>query len=207
MEKSSKNTRNRYVFAAVFAALIAVSGFIRFPIPGSIVPVVLKNLFVVLSGAVLGGIYGGISIVIFLAAGLVGIPVFVISGGIGVFFTPLGGYIIGYFFASLAAGLICGLPKVTDKKARPVLLLRICIGSLLGFALIDFCGVFYMMFLNSMSFKAALLAGLVPYIIGDTVKLIASIPLALALRPIAARYINPDASPNNIENAPNEGEE
>jgi len=206
MEKSIKITRNRYVFAAVFAALIAVSGFIKFPIPGSIVPVVLKNLFVVLSGTVLGSFYGGVAVIILIAAGVVGIPVFVISGGIGVFLTPLGGYIIGYFFAGLAAGLISGLPKVTDKNARPVLLVRICIGSFLAFALIDFYGVFYMMLLNSMSFKAALLAGLVPYIIGDTVKLIASIPLALALRPIAARYINPDASHNNIDNAPNDGE-
>jgi len=201
MERTSKVTRSRYVFAAVFASLIAVSGFIRFPVPGSVVPVVLKNLFVVLSGTVLGSFYGGVAVIILIAAGLVGIPVFVISGGIGVFLTPLGGYIIGYFFAALAAGLICGLPKVADKKANPVLLIRVCIGSFLGFALIDFCGVFYMMLLNSMSFKAALLAGLVPYIIGDTIKLVASIALALALRPIAARYINPDAA-----NASNEGE-
>jgi len=196
MKTSSKTTSSRYVFAAVFAALIAVSGFIRFPVPGSIVPIVLKNLFVVLSGTVLGSFYGGVSIIILITAGLVGIPVFVISGGIGVFLTPLGGYIIGYFAASLVAGLICGLPKVTDKIADPVLLIRLSIGSLLGFALIDFFGVFYMMLLNSMSFKAALLAGLVPYIFGDVLKLIASIPLALTLRPTAARYINPDEGEN-----------
>jgi len=182
--------RNRYVFAAVFAALIAVSGFFRIPIPGSIVPVVLKNLFVVLAGTVLGSFYGGVALIIFISAGLVGIPVFVITGGVGVFLTPLGGYIIGYFAAALAAGLICGLPKVSEKKVKPFTLIRVCIGSFLGFALIDFCGVFYMMLLNSMSFKAALLAGLVPFILGDTIKLIVGVPLALALRPIAARYIN-----------------
>ncbi|MDR1868549.1 MAG: biotin transporter BioY [Treponema sp.] len=205
MEKNSKSARNRYVFAAVFAALIAVSGFFRLPIPGSIVPVVLKNLFVVLSGAVLGSFYGGVSIVIFLAAGLVGIPVFVIAGGPAVFFTPLGGYLIGYFAGSLTAGLISGLPKVTEKKIRPVLLIRLCIGSFLGFALIDFCGVFYMMMLNSMSFKAALIAGLVPYISGDIIKLVISIPLALGLRPIAARYINPEDS-GAADNSQRQGE-
>jgi len=192
MKTSSKTARNRYVFAAVFAALIAVSGFFRIPVPGSLVPVVLKNLFVVLSGAVLGSFYGGVALIIFIAAGLVGIPVFVISGGVGVFLTPLGGYIIGYFVAALVSGLICGLPKVIEKKLQPILLIRLCVGSFLGFALIDFCGVFYMMLLNSMSFKAAMIAGLVPYILGDTVKLVVSIPLALALRPIAARYINPE---------------
>jgi len=191
MKISGKILRNRYVFAAVFAALIAVSGFFRVPVPGSLVPVVLKNLFVVLSGTVLGGIYGGVSIIIFLAAGLIGIPVFVISGGPAIFLTPLGGYLIGYFLGSLAAGLVCGLPNLTDKKLQPIMVIRICLGSFLGFALIDFCGVFYMMFLNSLTFKAALFAGLVPYIPGDLVKLVLSVPLALGLRPIAARYLNP----------------
>jgi biotin transport system substrate-specific component len=204
MRASLKVTRNRYVFAAVFAALVAVSGFFIVPLPGG-VPIVLKNLFVVLSGTVLGGFYGGIAILIFLAAGLLGIPVFVIPGGPGVFLTPLGGYLIGYFAGSLTAGLVCGLPKLSEKKIRPVFLLRLCIASFLGFLLILLCGVFYMMILNSMSFKAALTAGLVPFVIGDGIKFAAGIPLALKLRPIAARYINPDPDAGNC-NAPNDGE-
>jgi len=188
--KSSNAIRNRYVFSAVFAALVAVSGFFIVPLPGG-VPIVLKNLFVVLSGTVLGSFYGGIALLIFIAAGLLGIPVFVIPGGPGVFLTPLGGYIAGYFFSSLCAGLVCGLPKIEEKKRRLPFLLRLCFASFLGFALILFCGAFYMMILNSMSFTAAITAGVLPFIFGDLIKLIVSIPLALALRPIAARYINP----------------
>jgi biotin transporter BioY len=41
-----------------------------------------------------------------------------------------------------------------------------------------------------MTLKAAFIAGTVPFIIGDLIKFALSIPLALALRPIAARYIN-----------------
>ena len=111
----SKTIRNRYVFASLFAALIAVSNFFIVPLPGGI-PIVLKNMFVVLSGTVLGSFYGAVSILIFIAAGLIGIPIFVIPGGPGVFLTPLGGYIIGYFAASLCAGLIAGLPKVSERK-------------------------------------------------------------------------------------------
>ena len=191
MKSSLKNVRNRYVFTAVFAALIAVSNFFIVPLPGG-VPIVLKNMFVVLAGTVLGGFYGGISNFILIAAGLIGIPVFVIPGGLGVFLTPLGGYIIGYFIASLTAGLICGLPKTREKKVNIVFLIRLSIASFLGFALILLCGAVYMMFLNSMSFKAALAAGVVPFILADLVKLAISIPLALKLRPIAARYLNPD---------------
>jgi len=189
VKKFSKAVRNRLVFAAVFAALIAVSNFFQIPTPVG-VPIVLKNMFVVLSGTVLGSFYGGIALLILIAAGLIGIPVFVIPGGIGVFNTPLGGYIIGYFAASLCAGLVCGLPKTGGKKSNPVQLISICIASFLGFALILVCGSLYMMALKSMTLKAAFIAGTAPFIIGDLIKLALSIPLALALRPIAARYIN-----------------
>ena len=184
-----KVNQNRYVFAAVFAAMIAVSNFFILPLPGG-VPIVLKNLFVILAGTVLGNFYGGIAVVILLAAGLAGIPVFVIPGGPGVFFTPLGGYLIGYLVGTLTAGIVCGLPKVGEKKVRPVFVIRLCIASLLGFALINLCGVIYMMYLNSISFKAAMIAGFAPFVIGDSIKFAVSIPLALKLRPIAARYIN-----------------
>jgi len=189
MRKLNKTTRNRLVFSAVFAAMIAVSNFFQIPTPVG-VPIVLKNMFVVLSGTILGSFYGGLAVFILIAAGIAGIPVFVIPGGIGVFNTPLGGYILGYFFASLCAGLICGLPKTSEKKITPVPLIRLCIASFAGFAVILACGSLYMMFLKSMTLKAAFLAGTAPFIIGDLIKLALSIPLAIALRPVAARYIN-----------------
>lgn len=189
MKASNRSIRNRLVFAAVFAAMIAVSNFFQIPLPGG-VPIVLKNMFVVLSGTILGNCYGGIAALILIAAGLIGIPVFVIPGGIGVFNTPLGGYILGYFIASLCAGLVCGLPKTSEKKISPIPLIRLCIASFLGFALILCCGSLYIMFLKSMTLKAAFLAGTAPFILGDLIKLALSIPLALALRPIAARHIN-----------------
>ncbi|MCL2276333.1 MAG: biotin transporter BioY [Treponema sp.] len=187
MIKLSRNTRNRLVFAALFAAIIAVSGFYIFPIP--LVPIVLKNLFVVLSGAVLGGFYGGICLLIFITAGLLGAPFFVVPGP-GVFLTPLGGYIIGYFLASLTVGLICGIPKVTEKKINFFFALRLSLACLSGFAIILFCGVLYLTRLNGMSFGAAIIAGALPYITGDVIKFALCVPLALKLRPAAARYIN-----------------
>jgi biotin transport system substrate-specific component len=184
-----KSVQNRLVFAAVFAAMIAVSNFFQIPTPIG-VPIVLKNMFVVLSGTVPGSFYGGVAVLILIAAGLIGIPVFVIPGGIGVFNTPLGGYIIGYFVASLCAGIVCGLPGTGKKKINLLSIIRLSIASFLGFAIILACGSLYMMFLKSMTLKAAFIAGTVPFIAGDLIKLAISIPLALALRPIAARYIN-----------------
>lgn len=189
MDVSLKIKRRRFVFAVFFAAMIAVSGFFIVPLPAGI-PLVLKNLFVILSGTVLGSFYGSLSILIFLFAGLTGIPVFVIGGGIGVFNTPLGGYLIGYFLGSLISGLMCGLPVIHEKKVRLSFLFRLTLASFLGFALILICGSLYLMFLSSMSFPAAFTAGVLPFLPGDLIKFIISVPLALKLRPIAARYLN-----------------
>jgi biotin transport system substrate-specific component len=119
-------------------------------------------------------------------------PLAFVIPGPGAFATISGGYIIGYFVGSLAAGLICGLPKIGEKKIRPLFALRLGLASFAGFALILLCGVLYMMFLNSMTLAAALTAGTLPFIPGDLIKMALSIPLALKLRPIAARYINPE---------------
>jgi len=181
--------RNRSVFTALFAALIAVSSFLVIPL--GIIPIVLKNLFVVLAGTVLGSFYGGAAVLIFLAAGIAGLPVFVVPGP-GAFLTPLGGYLAGYFVGSLVAGLIGGLPSVNEKKAGIGLWIRVGVASCAGFSIILICGAAYLMILNSMSLKAALLSGIVPFIPGDLIKLLISIPLAVRLRPVAARYINPD---------------
>jgi len=189
MKNKGANRRNRIVFAALFAALIAVSNFIQFPTPIG-VPIVLKNMFVVLSGTVLGGFYGCLAVLILTACGIIGIPVFVIPGGIGVFGTPLGGYILGYTVSSLCAGLISGIPQTAGKTFTLLPFIRLCIASFLGFAIILACGSFYIMVLMQMTLKAAFAAGTVPFVIGDLIKLAISVPLAHSLRPIAARYIN-----------------
>ena len=178
-----------YVFSALFAALIAVSGYFVIPLPGG-VPIVLKNLFVVLSGTILGGTYGALSVVLLLAAGVLGLPVFVIPGGLGVFLTNVGGYLIGYLVASLTAGLIAGVPKTDERKTLKKLWIKISIASFIGFALILVSGSLYMIVLNSISVQAAFTAGIVPFIAVDMIKLVISIPMAVKLRPIALRYLN-----------------
>ena len=67
------------VFTALFAALIAVSGFISIPLPGSPVPIVLQNMMPVLAAALLGGFQGAGATGLFLLAGVLGLPVF--AGG------------------------------------------------------------------------------------------------------------------------------
>jgi biotin transport system substrate-specific component len=182
------------VFIALFAALICVSGFWSIPlIPG--IPIVLKNLAVVLAGALLGTWRGAAAAALFLLAGVLGLPVFANAGGIAAFLSPAGGYMAGYVLGALAAGFIAGPPRIGDKKRPLFYRVRIAAALLAGFLAILLCGALWLVYLNAKSETPAPAAGvfwggIAPFIPADTIKFILSVPLALTLRPIAARYVN-----------------
>ncbi len=106
-----KDSAFKVSLTAMFAAIICAGCFIRIPIGA--VPVVIQNVLCILTGTILGGFFGCAPTALFLAAGLLGLPVY--SGGTGgpaVWLGPTGGFLPGYFAGSLAAGLIAGKPQL-----------------------------------------------------------------------------------------------
>ena len=89
---------------ALFAAIIAVCSQIQIPLT---VPFTMQTFAVFSALAILGGKNGTISILIYIALGAIGVPVFAgFSGGIGVLFGTTGGYILGFLFSGLLYWLI-----------------------------------------------------------------------------------------------------
>lgn len=92
---------------AVFAAILAVLSLapaVTLPVG---VPITLQTLGVVLCGLVLGPWRGTAAVLLWLVVGFIGLPVF--SGGkagIGVLAGKTGGYLIGFIFTALIAGLL-----------------------------------------------------------------------------------------------------
>ena len=80
------------------AAKIAV------PLPGTPVPFTLQPVAVLLAGALLGASGGFRSQSIYLAAGLVGLPVFAAGGGWAYLLGPTGGYLLAFPLAAWLAG-------------------------------------------------------------------------------------------------------
>jgi biotin transport system substrate-specific component len=185
------------VFIALFAAMICVSSFWTVPfIPG--IPLVLKNFTVVLAGALLGTWRGTAAAALYLLGGIAGLPVFANAGGIAAFLSPSGGYLYGYLIGSLATGLIAGKPALQDKKRAFSYCVRVVLALLSGFAVILVCGGLWLVFLNSKSAApqpalGVFLGGIVPFVIADGLKCALALPITFALRPLAARYLNPSA--------------
>ncbi|WP_206459942.1 biotin transporter BioY [Anaerovorax sp. IOR16] len=94
------------VLCSLFSALIAVGAFIQIPVP-FMDYFTLQFLFVLLAGMILGSKMGMISVAVYVAAGLVGFPIFAAGGGISYVFRPSFGYLIGFIVAAFIVGLLC----------------------------------------------------------------------------------------------------
>ncbi len=104
---SSSPTRDIALIAA-FAALISASAYVgAIPIGSAGVPITLQTLTVMLAGCVLGPLRGFAAVVLYLALGAVGLPVFAEhSSGIGVFTGISGGYLMSFPLAALLGGFL-----------------------------------------------------------------------------------------------------
>ena len=88
-----------------FAALTALGARLSVPLPGMVVPMTLQPVAVLLAGAFLGSRAGAASQVAYLAAGAMGLPVFVAGGGAAYLLGPTGGYLLAFPVAAAIAGL------------------------------------------------------------------------------------------------------
>jgi biotin transport system substrate-specific component len=111
---------------ALFAALIAVLGFVpQIMLPFG-VPITAQSLGIMLCGTVLGAKRGALAVVLFLALVAIGLPLLSGGrGGLGVFASPTVGFLIGFPVAAFVAGLVV-------ERSRASVSLAAGIGALVG---------------------------------------------------------------------------
>ncbi len=129
-------TTKRLVSIAIFTALIILGGLISVPIPFTQVEISFQTVFVIMAGLVLGGRDGALSVLVYLAMGLLGLPVFTQGGGVAYVFKPSFGYLIGFPIGALVSGAMVSKAK---NKTRS----RAFAAALVGMIPIYIIGVAY----------------------------------------------------------------
>ncbi|MDQ0734622.1 biotin transporter BioY [Arthrobacter agilis] len=115
------------VFAALIAALAILPGI---PVGPLGVPITLQTLGVMLAGVVLGPARGTAAVLLYLVAGLIGLPVFSgFSGGFGVLAGPSAGYLVAFPLAALVAGLLAVAVLRRTQRFRTALLFLACLAA------------------------------------------------------------------------------
>ena len=170
-------TSRKLVYTALFAALTAAGAFLRIPLGVS--SITLQFLFTAMAGVLLGGGCGALSQAVYVALGLIGLPIFTTGGGFAYVLQPTFGFLLGLIPAAAIIGAISG------KSTSP---LRIALACAAGLAALYAVGVPYMaLILNgymwkNMSLSALLWAGMIPFLPGDAIKIAVTALLCPLLR-------------------------
>jgi biotin transport system substrate-specific component len=162
--------------------LLAVAGSIlmalsaRTQVPMWPVPMTMQTFAVLVIGMSFGWRLAGATLLLYLAEGAVGLPVFASGGGIAYFAGPTTGYLVGFLVAAMLVGWLG--EKGWDRSV-PLTFVAMFIGTGVIFAL----GVAWLsVFLDN--FQAALVNGFSPFIVGAFVK----IALAAAVLPLVWKF-------------------
>lgn len=144
------------------ALVVALAAQVVVPIPLNPVPVTLQPLAVLTVGGLLGAAGGVSALVLYLALGALGLPVFA-GGGAGILHLlgPTGGYLLAFPVAAGVTGALVGNP--------PRSVLRVLLACALGMAIIHIGGVSQLALLGgdpALAFRI----GFVPFLTGDLLK-------------------------------------
>ena len=165
------------VAAMVFiAALTAAASQISIPVPFTVVPFTFQPMVVLLGGLALGSRLALGSQVLYLIAGIVGLPVFAASAtlppGALRLLGPTGGYLMAYPIAAFLAGYLA--ERGFDRRY-----LLSVLAMLAGLLVIYTCGAAWLGFFARagangapLGMQAALAGGVYPFIVADLLKLL-----------------------------------
>lgn len=168
-----KSKTYAYVVTAFSAAIIAVLAQITIPLP--LVPITGQTLAVGLVVTILGIKYGTLSVLLYILLGAIGLPVFsAFSGGLGILIGPTGGYIIGFLVQAFLMGLYMDQFNKTYFHA--------IIANLFGMIVTLAFGATWLKILGDLSWTAALMSGVVPFIIVGVIKAILAAWLGIIVR-------------------------
>ena len=167
MSKAKKITVHDIALISVFVAVISICSYICIPFA---FPFTLQIFGVFCAVGILGVYKGSVSVFVYLALGLVGVPVFSgFQGGFQKLLEPTGGFLIGFLVAALISGLFI---KVTGKTLASMLFGLFCCYV---------CEIIWLCVVSSFNMYAAIFT-VTPFIIPDIIKTIAASVISVRIK-------------------------
>ncbi len=159
-----------------FNVLLILSARVSIPLWFTPVPITLQTFIVMLAGAALGSRRGALVMLLYLAEGASGLPVFALGGGGWAYLitSPTAGYLWSYPIAAFVVGLLA--ERGLDRR-----FVTSVFAMLPGTVIIYALGVSWLALLLPIGLDKAFVLGMWPFIPGDLIKIV----LAALLLPTA----------------------
>ncbi len=165
----------RLLAAAAFTALTALGAYIRIPLPFTPVPLTLQTFFVLLAALMIGPRLASASQVAYIALGVMGLPLFTLSGS---GWSYLCGPTTGYLFGFIGATVFIGRLSARAGQSHLRLFVLLCAAQLILLA----CGALWLKFITGVSWQKAFFMGFLPFLAGDILKAAAASAIYLRIR-------------------------
>lgn len=162
-------TTRDLVRIALFAAVIGALGILpKFDLPlAGGVPVTAQTLGVMLAGTVLGARNGALAVVLFLLIVALGVPLLAGGrGGLGVFYAPGAGFVLGFVPGAFVAGLV-----MAQLRRVPTIIGAMAAAFVGGVLVIYAIGIPVLAWKTDMDLLQALAASML-FLPGDLVKIV-----------------------------------
>lgn len=170
----------RLLLSLVMASITGITAQIRIPLPFTPVPITGQVLAVLLCGVLMGNIYGGLSMVLYLLIGFAGIPWF--SGATcGLPIGPTTGYIIGFIPAALFIGWI------TEQHNKTHLFLSLVGLMMTAVFIVYLFGALHFAIFMKTGLKETISMAVLPFIPVDLFKAFIAAGIARAVLPRRTR--------------------
>lgn len=175
----SNSYAGKAVLVVAATGLMAIAAHISLPLPFSPVPLTLQTFAVLLIGMTLGPAMAFSAMVLYLAEGAAGLPVFSPHGpgGVAQLLGPTAGFLFSYPFAAAAAGWISR--NLTSIRSFFV---RGAVAGTLASPIFFVMGALWLHSLTHLGAVATWHVAVAPFLPGEVVKVIAAATLFSSLR-------------------------
>ena len=178
------NTLYKMLLTALFAALTAIGAFLKIPV--GTVSFTLQVFFTCMAGVLLGPYWGALSQFLYVALGLLGLPIFTEGGGLMYVAMPTSGFLLGLIPMAFVVGLLSrkGLSRL------PWLWLRLAAACMVGLVVLYLVGLPYLYFTlgGAWSVSKTIVSGCLIFLPYDALKIVCVVLLGVRLLPILRRF-------------------
>ncbi len=174
----ARSTTVDLALVAALAAVIAVCSILPAINVSTFAPITLQTFGVLLAGALLGARRGLLAVLLWVAVGAAGLPVFANGkSGLPVLVGPTGGYIVGFVLGAALLGLVVQRLARQGQATNP---LAIILGGIAALLVIHAVGIIGLNLRAGLDLVAAAKVD-AAFWIGDILKLVATGLVAAAV--------------------------
>ena len=169
----SQTKTKALILVAMCASIICLLAQVTIPLP--LIPMTGQTLAIGIVATILGSKQSSITVFVYLALGLIGLPVFSqFTSGFGILFGPTGGYLLGFFPTAYLIGLWLEKTSYTYIQAF--------IANMIGMCITLIFGAVWLKLITELSWHEAIATGIFPFLPVGIIKAFLAAWFGIAIR-------------------------